>query len=73
MLQVFGNARTTQHRYHYAADSFPRESGNETILYHKNDCPCIDDPTSRNPFPIIDTLLSIPSPQFSTVGLDDTA
>ncbi|KAF8226650.1 hypothetical protein L208DRAFT_1402852 [Tricholoma matsutake] len=51
----------TQHRYHCAGTfpAFSREEGDDYIFYYSRDCPGIDDPTSRNHFPIINTL-SIP-------------
>ncbi|KIL64794.1 hypothetical protein M378DRAFT_162958, partial [Amanita muscaria Koide BX008] len=64
--EAFGGTQYTRHRYH-AADSFSpfiRNEGNDQVtdihVYRHQDCPGIDDPTSRNPFPIINTLLSIP-------------
>ncbi|KAM6499398.1 hypothetical protein JOM56_004906 [Amanita muscaria] len=66
VLQAFGGTQCTQHRFH-AANSFSpfirnEENGQVRALhvYEHQDCPGIDDPTSRNPFPVIDTLLSIP-------------
>jgi hypothetical protein len=65
-LQAFGGTQSTQHRFH-AANSFggfTRNEGNDQVenhhFYSHNDCPGIDIPTNRNPFPVIDTLLSIP-------------
>ncbi|KAF8334439.1 hypothetical protein F5887DRAFT_1273589 [Amanita rubescens] len=63
VLQVFGGTQPTQHRLH-TADSFEpfvrNEGGPVRPVYEHHDCPGIDDPTSQRPFPIIDTLLSIP-------------
>jgi len=62
VLQVFGGEQVTQHRYHCAGSSggLLRQEGHDYIQYDSRDCPGIDDPTSQNHFPIIDTLLSIP-------------
>ncbi|KAF8334436.1 hypothetical protein F5887DRAFT_1139377 [Amanita rubescens] len=66
ILQVFGGTQSTQHRFHAANSLSPflRNEGNGQVralhVYEHQDCPGIDDPTSRKPFPIIDTLLSIP-------------
>lgn len=59
---MFGGERVTKHRYHCSGSSgtFLRQEGNVYTQYHSRDCPGIDDPTSQNHFPIIDTLLSIP-------------
>lgn len=71
ILQAFGGMPITQHRYHAAFNMFPisRNIGtprNDKIYYHE-DCPGIDDLTSINNFPVIDTLLSIPFSLLHTV------
>ena len=61
VLQAFGGTQFTQHRLHAACSLEPimRNEGGRPVFDHW-DCPGIDNPTSLNPFPIIDTLLSIP-------------
>lgn len=60
---VFGDGLITEHRWHAATSSAGcNRLGTDGIFksFYMRDCPGIDDPSSQNPFPIINTLLSIP-------------
>lgn len=59
--------RVTQHRFHCnnATDPFPSVMDYDSThpiyqFYYSIDCPGVDNPDSRTPLPVIDTLLSIP-------------